>query len=205
MLLCHPGALLGTAPRVHFRTCRYFTCSKPPPAVEAMARLSLMNQSRSFSATSTSVRHPWLVTALQGGWQHQRSAEGSRQLQHTSALPDAIRIPSAAALLQRAPAVEDSAFWNWARSMLGTLAAATLALAIFLSSSPHCLCGSLSFWSDGVFQSSHAGDEGELEPTPTVLAAMRFLYSCSSMQSINIQEQSLKVHLRVTNASAAGP
>ena len=121
---------------MHFRTCRYFTCSKPPPAVEAVARPSLINQSRSFSATSTSVRHPWLVTALQGGGQHQRLAEGSRQLQHTSASPDAIRIPSAAALLQRAPAVEDSAFWKLTRSMLGTLAAAALALAIFLSSSP---------------------------------------------------------------------
>ena len=130
---------------MHFRTCRYFTCSKPPPALQPMARPSLRNQSHSFITISTSVRHPWLITTLQGGGQRQCAAESSRQLLHTSASPDAIGIPSAAVLLQKAPAEEDRAFWKSTRSMLGTLAAATLALAIFLFSSPTAHAAAFQF------------------------------------------------------------
>ena len=145
MILGYAGALLGVSSKLHSRTCRFFTSTRPPSALQLLRGLphGSLNSSHSIRAPyACHLRH----LAVQASRNEHSSAMSTRGQGHAKLSAHSIRSAiSAATASDRGSAHDADALSDVGRRVLSTLTAAAFALLILFSSTPTAYAAGFPF------------------------------------------------------------
>ena len=136
---------MAATPKLHPRSCRYFTSIRPVSALQYLRRSSREAASPSHSCKAAQSYH-WKHLTVQALQTDQGAASGSRG--QTCSRPSASNVRSAlstAAAHENDSAQDAGLLPELGRRVLSTLTAAALALAILFSSTPTAYAAGFPF------------------------------------------------------------
>ena len=142
--LWHAGAIFAITSRLHGRTGRYFTTSRPSSALQILSKQAHRCHSQPVCRKSFAA-HTVGPLASRSSRAGQSLGQGNTQQQQSGPLSLRERSSFPAASVKGSESTDASLLWSFGRGLASALTAAALALALLFCSSPTAYAAAFPF------------------------------------------------------------